>query len=453
MQPQYPTAPVGLQASPETAQHLAQALATFLQPLLLWLDATLDKRLVRTFLQTVQAILQFRHRAHGLLLSELGAYLLSPAQAPAGTKRLSNLLHSPKWSATLIERFLWDQADTRLNALAEAGAEALVIWDESVLEKPESIAAEGLCAVRSTKAARLKRIKPGYFNPPGGRPICVPGLHWLALLLLGDKGPPTLALMRWWTTRGLFATDRRSQEQAVLGQCAAAWGQRVLHVFDRGFAGSPWLGQLFAQQTRWLLRWPKGYHLVDTQGRERPAWQIARGRKTWERGEVWDGRRHRWRVVGMLALPVQHPAYDAPLWLVVSRPGKGQTPWYLLTNEPIQTAADAWRLSRAYGRRWQIEQTWRYSKSELACESPRLWLWETRRKLLLLASLAYAFLLSLLDETQAPIRAWLLRCWCHRTGKRSRATSTPLYRLRTALSRLWLAFRPALPNWLLPNSG
>ncbi len=450
---QYPTASMDLQASPDMAQHLGQQLESFLHPLLLWLDASVDKRLVRTFLQTVQAILQFRHRAHGLLLSELGAYLLAPAQAPAGTKRLSNLLHSPKWAASLIERFLWEQANSRLAALAGAGEEALVIWDESVLEKPESIAAEGLCAVRSSKAARLKRIKPGYFNPPGGRPICVPGLHWLALLLLGAKGPPTLALMRWWTTRGLFATDRRSQEQAVLQQCAAAWGRQVLHVFDRGFAGSPWLGQLLSQQTRWLVRWPKAYHLVDGQGRERNAWQIARGKKTWERGEVWDGRRRRWRVVGMLALPVQHPAHDAPLWLVVSRPGKGRTPWYLLTNEPIQTAADAWRLIRAYGRRWHIEQTWRYSKSELACESPRLWLWETRRKLLLMASLVYAFLLSLLDETQEPLRTWLLHCWCHRTGKRSRETSTPLYRLRAALSRLWLAYRPALPNWLLQNSG
>lgn len=424
-----------------------------MQPLLLWLDARLDKRLVRPFLQTGQAILQFRHRAHGLLLSELGAYVLSPVQAPAGTKRLSHLLHSPKWTASLIERFLWDQATIRLAALEAANEQALVVWDESVLEKPESLAAEGLCAVRSAKATRLKRIKPGYFNPPGGRPIGVPGLHWLALLLLGRQGPPTLALMRWWSTRGLFATDRRSQEQTVLQQCAAAWGQRVLYVFDRGFAGSPWLGQLFTQQTRWLLRWPKGYHLVDAQGRERNAWQIARGKKTWERGEVWDGRRHRTRIVGMVALAVQHPAYSAPLWLVVSRPGKGQTPWYLLTNEPITTAADAWRLIWAYGRRWQIEQTWRYSKSELACESPRLWLWETRRKLLLIASLVYAFLLSLLDERQAPLRTWLLRWWCHRTGKRSRETSTPLYRLRAALSRLWLAYRPLLPNWLRQNSG
>lgn len=138
MQPQYPTAPTDVQASPDMAQYLASQLEAFLQPLLLWLDTTLDKRLVRTFLHTVQAILQFRHRAHGLLLSELGAYLLSPAHAPTGTKRLSNLLHSPRWAASLIEQFLWNQADARLTALEEAGGDALVVWDESVLEKPKA---------------------------------------------------------------------------------------------------------------------------------------------------------------------------------------------------------------------------------------------------------------------------------------------------------------------------
>jgi hypothetical protein len=44
MQPQYPIAPANLQASPEVAQHLADQLEAFLHPLLLWLDAALDKR-------------------------------------------------------------------------------------------------------------------------------------------------------------------------------------------------------------------------------------------------------------------------------------------------------------------------------------------------------------------------------------------------------------------------
>jgi len=37
--------------------------------------------------------------------------------------------------------------------------------------------------VRSSKAKRLSHIKPGYYNPPT-RPIVVPGLHWLAGVLV-----------------------------------------------------------------------------------------------------------------------------------------------------------------------------------------------------------------------------------------------------------------------------
>lgn len=69
----------------------------------------MDKRLVRAFAQTTAVIISFRHREHGLLLSELGGYILSPDQAPTGTKRISNLLRSKRWGYELIERFLWQQ--------------------------------------------------------------------------------------------------------------------------------------------------------------------------------------------------------------------------------------------------------------------------------------------------------------------------------------------------------
>src|SRR5688500_9954635 len=89
------------------AQELAKQIEGFASSLLEELDGVLDKRLVETFERTLQAILTFRHSLHGLLLSELGGYILSPAQAPAGTKRLSNLLRSSKWSGQEIEGFLW----------------------------------------------------------------------------------------------------------------------------------------------------------------------------------------------------------------------------------------------------------------------------------------------------------------------------------------------------------
>jgi hypothetical protein len=76
-------------------------------------------------------------------------------------------------------------------------------------------------------------------------------------------------------------------------------------------------------------------------------------------------------------------------------------------------------------------------------ESPRLWTWERREKLLLMGTLVYTFLLSLVEVQLQELRDWLLRFWCHRTGKRSRQTSAPLYRLRSAISRLWQAFLPS----------
>jgi hypothetical protein len=409
--------------------------------------------LVQTFLATLQVLLEFRHRNNGLLLSELGAYLASPDHAPAGTKRLSNLLRSAKWAASLIERFIWQQAEQRVAALEQAGEEGLLLWDESVIEKPESIALEDLCAVRSSKARRLKRIKPGYSHPPGGRPIFVPGMHWLALLLVGRAGPPVLAAMKWWTTRGRFAQAGRDLAIEVLDACAKTWGRRLLHVFDRGFAGSPWLGLCLQRSLRFLLRWPKDYQLRDGQGQTRKTWQITRGKRSWSQRQVWDGHRQQWFQAGVLAVPVRHPAYSQEVWLVVSRPGKGQPPWYLLTTEPIRTEDDAWAIVFAYARRWQIEMTFRFEKSELGCESPRLWRWETRLKLLLMVSLVYAFLLTLLGERALPLRQWLLRSWCHRTGKRCRDTTTPLYRLRWAISRLWLTYAPSPLASRLLNSG
>lgn len=136
---------------------------------------------------------------------------------------------------------------------------------------------------------------------------------------------------------------------------------------------------------------------------------------------------------------------------MVARPGKGREPWYLLTNELITCAEDAWRIVFIYARRWQVEMAIRFNKCELGMESPRLRSWDSCRKLLGLLAVTYAFLLTLLAPALNALRAWLLRVGCHRTGKRGRESSTPLYRLRLALATLWLAHPPPLLHPL--NSG
>lgn len=436
----------------ENAQQLHDKLEQFVTSLLVELDDHLDKRLVRTFLRALQAIITFRHSSYGLLLSELGGYILSPAQAPAGTKRLSNLLRSKRWTYRIIARFLWRRANEHVTELLRDDQPALVVWDESVWEKPESLQSEGLSAVRSSKARRLKRIKPGFYNPPGGRPIFVPGLNWISLLVLGLKGTPTLAAMRWWSTRGKFATAKAVPRHRLLKLCARWWGQAVIHVWDRGYGNGPWLTEAFQYPVRFVVRWTKAYHLVDAKGK-RNAWKISRGKRSLDYRLIWDARRRCKRKTGIFFCAVTHPAHPhVPLWLVVSRPGKGRTPLYLLTNEPLDTVDDAWQIVFIYMRRWQVEMAFRFAKTELAMQSPRLWHWHTRLKLLLMVSLVYAFLLSLLAPHLDDLRHWLVRQFCHRTGKRYRAASLPLYRLRSALSRCWLAHPPS-PQFLFQNSG
>jgi Transposase DDE domain len=459
------SAPVPATAAPDRALALRERLAALRQPLLTQLDAQIDRRLVRTCLATIEAVLRFRHRACGLLLSELGGELLGPAHAPAGTKRLSNLLRSSKWSAALIAEFLWQQAQARVQTWQASGEEYLLIWDDSVLEKPESLSAEGLCPVRSSKAARLARRRKGFSGPPPARPLYVPGVRWLCLLLLGAQGPPQVAAMEWWSSR-LGTTSpstprppgeatppslTHQRRVALLHRCVQALGRQGQHVFDRGFAGGPFLGELLALQLPFVLRWPKGYHLVDQAGEKGAAGNIGRGHRSWAHRYLKDQRRGEIRKVGVVAVPVTHPEYASPLWLVIARGINKAQPWYLLTSEPVPDAEAAWRIVTRYARRWRIELTFRYTKSELAMESPRLWTWERRLKLLGLVTLADLFLLSLLVPALLEWRQWLLRQYCHRTGRRARDGESPLYRLRAALSRLWLAHPP--PPSLPHNSG
>jgi hypothetical protein len=425
----------------EKSRELEKQLVKVLWPVLVEMKQKLDRRLVQTFLGLVLAIVMHRHRNHGLLLSELGGYLLGAEACRAGTKRISTLVHSERWNAGVIEAFFWHAGTRCVEALWAQGELPLVIWDESVLEKPESLQAERLCAVRSTKAVRLKRIKPGYFNPPAGRPTFVPGFHWLQILVMGRTGSPTLAHMRWWTTRGEQKSQKRTEEQAVLAQIDELWGKEVLHIWDRGFAGNPWLTQAFLHGARFVMRWPKNYSLLDEGGQLRKPGEISKGKRSWNHRLLWDARHHCERTTGVLAFPVFDPTHQQPLWLVIAR-RKGQSPWYLLTNQPAHSPQLAWQIVLAYARRWQIEMAIRYNKCELAFESPRLFKWSSRHKLLLIAALAYAFLLSLLSPALEPLRTWLLRTFCHRTGKRSRATPAPLYRLRFALSFLWLTHPP-----------
>jgi hypothetical protein len=153
------------QEQQRVAQELAQLLEIFLTPFLLVLDKKLDKRLIMTLVHVFLAIARFRNNMQGLLLSELDAYMDNyrgiASSAAAGTKRLSNLLRSLKWSVLDIDRYLLDEADKEVQRLKSLGKRVLCPFDDSVLEKSESEKLEGLCPVISAKAKRRNRSRRG----------------------------------------------------------------------------------------------------------------------------------------------------------------------------------------------------------------------------------------------------------------------------------------------------
>lgn len=447
MQSQYDILSETEQEARRVSQELSQMLEKFLSPLLVALDQLLDKRLVRTLVQCCVAIMRFRNSKQGLLLSELGSFMdglpgAAPT-APAGTKRLSNLIRSLKWNVGQIDRFLLDEAEKEVKRLRDQGKRILCIWDGSVLEKPESSKIEGLCPVVSSKAKRLHQNKKGLvFNFPPKKAIIVAGMQWTSVLLTGMEGLVTVALMSWWTTRGDYATNQRAEEEALLRKCFRQWGDQFLHIFDRGYGTGPWLQVLQTWKVRFVIRWKKGLFFRDQNGKAKKLWQIGQGKKYYAHKEVRDPRSGVKVPCAIWWAPVWHEDYTYQLYLVKIRVNKKI--WYLITNEPVRTAEQAWEIFFAYRRRWQIEWSFRYGKSELGMESPRLWQWENRLKLLKIVTLVYAFLLYLLDSLESQQRERIFRLKCHRTGKRCRNTLVPLYRLRWAISRLWSDHRPVV---------
>ena len=75
-------------------------------------------------------------------------------------------MRSENWSSTIIADFLKSRTLSRIETMRSKNIRPLLIWDGSVLEKHESMRLEGLSPVISSKAKRLTRIQPGYYNSP-----------------------------------------------------------------------------------------------------------------------------------------------------------------------------------------------------------------------------------------------------------------------------------------------
>lgn len=436
-----------LNSTPSASDFIIKKSELYLSDLLVALDAQIDSRLVKTFFRLFIAVQIYRNRPNGLILSELGAFICNPWQAKAGTKRLSNLLRSTKWDASIIDNFLFSKAEKRIENLKNKGKRPLFTWDDSRLEHPESWLVEGLCSVFSTKGKRLTRIRRGFYKIFKSR-ICTPGYKWTAVMLSTVGEAPSVCKMSWWTTRGKFKSHGSNTMYNLLKECNQKFGRLVTHVLDRGYAKSELIEWMFLFCQDFVLRWKKNHNLIHPSGEVKKTHLIARSAKPMDYKWVKDKERKKTKRISIAYIEVAHPEFpDNQLFMVIVRDKKNHnSPMYLLTSLPVDSIKDAWEVCHIYFHRWNIEQAFRFCKSELAMESPRLWSFQNRLKFLAIISLVYDFMISLIRNWNSWVRCFI-QTWCPRTGNRLREVSTPAYRLRFAIS-LCLTF-----HWVIQNSG
>jgi hypothetical protein len=405
----------------------------------------LDKRLVTTFYDLFMIILMFRHNTKSLILAELGQYIKGVEHAPAGTKRISNLLRSKKWDLSDLEEEQLRQAQLYVKAAKEKVSQVLCYWDDSTIEKPESWHSEGLCAVHSSKASRITRIKPGYYSKPKGR-ICTPGYQWSAAVLGGVGLTPSLAMTKWWTEANCIHKDSRDNVfYCMLKKAKEYFDSLLTHVLDRGYASANTLEKMFHLEQNFIIRWNGRNKLQNSKGDLLNTYRICMGKRSMDKRQVKDKERKGISTVMIVYEQVRHPEYpDKELCLIVIRTKNQTTPMYLLTNCKVDTVGSAWEVFFAYIKRWDIEQAFRFNKSEMGIQSVRLWSFANRQKLMFIVTLVFGFLLQLHRNRIAVVNK-LIDAWCPRTGNWQTRVRLPIYRLRLAISNALYA--------ILINSG
>lgn len=211
----------------------------------------------------------------------------------------------------------------------------------------------------------------------------------------------------------------------------------ILHVLDRGFASEWIIEKFFRFEQKFLIRWVKSHLLLDSEGNHKRISRFFGPKDARQSRLIIDTYRNKRRRVKLFHETVYHPDFpEQKLTLITCKsPNQGFEPIHLLTNQIVVNSKDAWILIFSYMRRWLIEQAFRYNKSELAMESPRLWFWKNRLKLMAIVSLVYDFLLQILRNWNSMAQL-TINIWCHRTGKKLAMVQIPLYRLRAAVQAI-----------------
>jgi hypothetical protein len=403
-------------------EELTARFAEEIAPLLARLGAEMDHRLVRSVREALVAILVHPRPSQALMLTTFAEQSPHRPRLIHTVKRFYRLLHHPQFSPQTVGRWLLERGTQDWDPIADE----LVLVDGSELIKPYAVRMEYLARV------------PNPLTKQGG-PKTMPG-YWLlaAVRTTLTKGMAQVLCWQLYSTRQPgFRSENRTTEQ-FLDRLLARVGRQAVLVMDRGFGRFALLGHLAAQQARFVVRLTANRDFgVDEEGMIHLALLAYRLPLVYER-VVYDPMQKQEVLARYGYRRVHRPGIPGELTLVVQWLADIAEPWLLLTNESVHGEAAAWRIVQIYWRRMEVEQTFRFLKSEVGLESFRVRAFAAIERMVALGMAIYAFLIALLAGA-GPLVSVLCRFtrWLGLKGEKE-----TVYKLRWGINRLLTALPP-----------
>ncbi len=302
------------------------------------------------------------------------------------------------------------EADQIIAQLQARGVEQLrgeaalwVLVDGSDLRKPHAQAMEGL--------QRVKRL-----HGEG----TVPGYRTLNAIGVGRQRRGLLYHHLFSSTATGFLSESAETQaaRASIGAALAPLPADVTYIFDSGFDDIAVWSTVWAQGHRLVCRVQHRdrlvrpaadqpvCHLADLAPRLQPLARVA------TEMVVRKGRQPRPKlqpvtaVVAAVPLVVDYQEevrtradgarHERQVWLVEVRlEGAHEEPWWLLTDRPVTTAAEATEIFRMYRQRWSIEDAFKIGKQCLGWEDIQVLALDAVRRLVALGWVAAGFLYEL----------------------------------------------------------
>lgn len=338
-----------------------------------------------------------------------------------------------KFSDTEILDTLYQKTQTTFSDCPEP---ILIAMDLTSLEKPYTVASEGICLVE-------KNDKSGEVNGY----MLITGLALGGVGMANNEGKKGLAYFKVFSHQLELMSQNAERALGIKAIKNLFKGKRLRFVSDRGFDDKKAFVEFMGEEGDEFIVRVYQHRLIKVDGEERKLLGYARSLECCSsfRTELRIKRRRQKVTVDLSIGSFEYEGMK--LWVVRSVVRGFKEEWILITNVPVVNLDVALEIWRNYARRWGIEDFYKFAKDNLNLEVFQVAKMEKIRKVLSWVAVAAAFLYDLGVDINEPHIRLLLRLGGFAGWKRDKPGKGTLMR---GLSRLFIAM---MVNETLKNNS